>query len=215
MNSPTLSDPRLEVISAARYFYQQGWMVGTAGNLSVRLPDGSFWITASGRSKGELEVGDFVRIYPSGKVEQPSPDLKPSAETAIHQVLYTLFPDATSCYHVHSVEANLVSRFVKGDTLPLPPLEMLKGLGVWEENPDCAMPIFANHSQVSCIADEIKERFTTNLPQLSALLIRDHGVTVWASSCKTARHYIELVEYIFRYMVAAKGVGVWESEKSH
>ncbi len=201
-------DPRLELISAARHFYQQRWMVGTAGNLSARLPDGSFWITASGRSKGELELGDFVRIHPNGSVEQPSPDVKPSAETAIHQVLYALFPDAMSCYHVHSVEANLVSRFVKGDTLPLPPLEMLKGLGVWEENPDCAMPVFANHLQVSRIADEIKERFTTNPSQLPALLIRDHGVTVWAPSPKTASHYIELVEYIFRYMVAARGVGI-------
>ncbi|WP_017318658.1 methylthioribulose 1-phosphate dehydratase [Mastigocladopsis repens] len=212
MNSSTLItliDPRLELISDARHFYQQGWMVGTAGNLSVRLPDGSFWITASGRSKGELEPGDFVPIQPNGKVEQPSPDLKPSAETAIHQVLYDLFADAMSCYHVHSVEASLVSRFVKGDTLPLPPLEMLKGLGVWEENPCCSMPIFANHLQVSRIADEIKERFTTTPPQIPALLIRDHGVTVWAPSPKTARNYIELMEYIFRYMVAARGVGVW------
>lgn len=208
MKSSTQDDPRFELICAARYFYQQGWMVGTAGNLSARLPDGSFWITASGRSKGQLEPGDFVRIHPNGKAEQSSPDLKPSAETAIHQVVYALFPDANSCYHVHSVEANLVSRFVKGDTLPLPPLEMLKGLGVWQENPDCAMPIFANHLQVSRIADEIKERFTTASVQLPALLIRDHGVTVWASSPKTASHYIELVEYIFRYMVAAKGVGI-------
>jgi methylthioribulose-1-phosphate dehydratase len=214
MKSSTQDDPRLELISAVRHFYQQGWMVGTAGNLSARLPDGSFWITASGRSKGQLELGDFVRIYLDGKVEQSSPDLKPSAETAIHQVVYALFPEANSCYHVHSVEANLVSRFVKGDTLPLPPLEMLKGLGVWQQNPDCAMPIFANHLQVSRIADEIKERFTTTSAQLPALLIRDHGVTVWAPSPKTASHYIELVEYIFRYIVAAKGVGIWGSENA-
>ncbi|BAZ21247.1 methylthioribulose-1-phosphate dehydratase [Kalymmatonema gypsitolerans NIES-4073] len=214
MKSSTQDDPRLELICAARHFYQQRWMVGTAGNLSARLPDGSFWITASGRSKGELEPGDFVRIHPNGNVEQPSPDVKPSAETAIHQVVYALFPEANSCYHVHSVEANLVSRFVKGDTLPLPPLEMLKGLGVWEENPDCGMPIFANHLQVSRIADQIKERFTTTSAQLPALLIRDHGVTVWASSPKTACNYIELVEYIFRYIVAAKGVGIWGSENA-
>jgi methylthioribulose-1-phosphate dehydratase len=203
MNSPTLTNPRLELISTARYFYQQGWMVGTAGNLSARLPDDSFWITASGRAKGELELGDFVRIHSNGQVEELSPDLKPSAETAIHQVIYTLFPEAMSCYHVHSVEANLVSRFVQGNNLPLPSLEMLKGLG-WQDNADCHMPIFTNHLQVSRIAEEIKERFTTTPPQLPALLIRDHGVTVWASSAKTARNYIELVEYIFRYMVAAR-----------
>lgn len=208
MNSPTLTDARLELIAAARHFYQQGWMVGTAGNLSARLPDGSFWITASGRSKGELTPSDFVRIYPDGRVEKAAEDSKPSAETAIHQVIYNLFPEATSCYHVHSVEANLVSRFALGDIVALPPLEMLKGLGVWEENPSSVMPVFANHLQVSRIADEIKERFTGTPPQVPALLIRDHGVTVWASSPTDARNYIELVEYIFRYMVAAHRVGI-------
>jgi methylthioribulose-1-phosphate dehydratase len=206
MNSPTLTDARLELITAARHFYQQGWMVGTAGNLSARLSDGSFWITASGKSKGELAIDDFVRIYPDGRVEQPTKDSKPSAETAIHQVIYNLFPEATSCYHVHSVEANLVSRFLNRDTLPLPPLEMLKGLGVWEENPDCVMPVFANHLQVQQIATEIKARFSNTPPPLPALLIRDHGVTVWASSSAEARNYIEVVEYIFRYMVAARRV---------
>ncbi|MCP6761673.1 MAG: methylthioribulose 1-phosphate dehydratase [Fischerella sp. CENA71] len=206
MNSPTLNDTRLELINAARHFYQQGWMLGTAGNLSARLSDGSFWITASGKSKGELVIDDFVRIYPDGRVEQPAKDSKPSAETAIHQVIYDLFPEAKSCYHVHSIEANLVSRFVKTDSLPLPPLEMLKGLGVWEENPDCVMPIFANHLQVQQIADEVKARFSKITPQLPALLIRDHGVTVWGSSSVETRNYLELVEYIFRYMVAARRV---------
>ena len=68
----SITDPRSELIATARHFYQQGWMVGTAGNLSIRLPDGSFWITASARSKGELELSDFVHVYPDGKVEQSS-----------------------------------------------------------------------------------------------------------------------------------------------
>ncbi|MFQ4142158.1 methylthioribulose 1-phosphate dehydratase [Chlorogloeopsis sp. ULAP02] len=208
MNSPILTDARLELIAAARHFYQQGWMVGTAGNLSTRLPDGSFWITASGKSKGELALGDFVRIYPDGRVELTADDSKPSAETAIHQVIYNLFPEAVSCYHVHSVEANLVSCFAPGDVLPLPALEMLKGLGVWEENPNCVMPVFANHLQVKLIADEIKERFSVTPPQVPALLIRNHGVTVWATSPIDARNYIELVEYIFRYMVAGHRIGI-------
>lgn len=70
------------------------------------------------------------------------------------------------------------------------------------------MTVFANHLQVSRIADEIKQRFTTNPPQIPALLIRNHGVTVWASSPEAAQNYIELVEYIFRYMVAARHIGI-------
>jgi methylthioribulose-1-phosphate dehydratase len=36
------------------------------------------------------------------------------------------------------------------------------------------------------------------------LLIRNHGVTVWGNSTEQARNHIELVEYIFRYMVLAR-----------
>lgn len=203
------TDPRPTLIAAAGYFYQLGWMVGTAGNLSVRMPDSSFWITASGRNKGQLSVSDFIRIAPDGKVlEKPLSDLRPSAETSIHQVIYSVFPEAQACYHVHSIEANLVSHFCDGDSLPLPPLEMLKGLGIWEENPKVAMPIFANHLKVPQIASDIRERFQVTPPPINALLIRNHGITVWAASPEVARNYLEVAEYIFRYMVAARKVGI-------
>ncbi|MFB8791586.1 MAG: methylthioribulose 1-phosphate dehydratase [Potamolinea sp.] len=203
------TDPRPTLIAAAGYFYQLGWMVGTAGNLSVRMPDGSFWITASGRNKGHLSVSDFIRIAPDGKVlEKPLSDLRPSAETSIHQVIYSVFPEAQACYHVHSIEANLVSHFCDGDSLSLPPLEMLKGLGIWEENPKVAMPIFANHLKVPQIASDIRERFQVTSPPINALLIRNHGITVWAASPEVARNYLEVAEYIFRYMVAARKVGI-------
>jgi methylthioribulose-1-phosphate dehydratase len=203
-------DPRPELIGAANYFYNQGWMLGTAGNLSAKMPDGSFWVTASGKSKGILKKEDFVRVYPDGNVEMApsSVSIKPSAETSIHSCIYELFPDAQACYHVHSIDANLVSHFVDDDELPLPPLEMIKGLGIWEENPNCVMPLFDNHLNVPQIAHDIKNRFLTQKPQIPALLIRNHGVTVWANSLLTARNYIEITEFVFRYMVAARKAGI-------
>ncbi|MFB2880937.1 methylthioribulose 1-phosphate dehydratase [Floridanema aerugineum] len=204
----SVPDLRLELMANAEHFYKQGWMAGTAGNLSARLPDGSFWITASGKSKGNLNLTDFVKITPDGIVESLSNDLKPSAETAIHQTIYKIFPEAQACYHVHSIEANLVSRFVEGDTLLLPPLEMLKGFNIWQENLNITLSIFPNHFDVSQIAREIKECFQLAPPQIPALLIRDHGVTVWADSTEKARNFIELIEYLFRYIVAASQTGV-------
>jgi methylthioribulose-1-phosphate dehydratase len=203
------SNPRSHLITAARQFYQLGWMVGTAGNLSARDSDGSIWITASGKSKGRLTETDFVRIAPDGTLlEALSPNNRPSAETSIHQVIYDLFPDAQACYHVHSVEANLVSRFVTGDYLPLPAIEMLKGLGIWQENPDVSLAVFKNYLEVPRIAQEISDRFQASPPDVPALLILHHGVTVWANSPETAANYIEVAEYLFRYIVAAHQVGI-------
>jgi methylthioribulose-1-phosphate dehydratase len=200
-------DLRTELIAAAKHFYDRGWMVGTAGNLSARLPDGSFWITASGRPKGQLSDRDFIRMNIDGAIlEQPVSDSRPSAETSIHVAVYNSFPEAKACYHVHSIEANLVSRLTAGDAVPLPAIEMLKGLGVWEENPQVTMPLFPNYLSVPKIADEISEAFGISPPAVPALLIRDHGITVWANSPAAAYNYVEVVEYIFRYMVAASQV---------
>lgn len=182
-------------------------MLGTAGNLSARSPDGSLWITASGRPKGELLLEDFVQVHPDGTVAAVG-NHRPSAETSIHQALYRCFPEAQACYHVHSVEANLVSRLVTASAVQLPALEMLKGLGQWDEQPNCPLPIFANHRDVSKIALEIEQYFTTQQPAVPALLIRDHGVTVWAETPIAARHAIELMEYLFRYMVLAHQSGI-------
>ena len=199
------SDPRPHLIAAARQFYQLGWMVGTAGNLSAKLSDGSFWITASGKSKGQLQENDFVRVTIDGEIlDAGAPNNRPSAETSIHQAIYSLFPEAKVCYHVHSVEANLVSSSLKEDSLPLPALEMVKGLGVWEENPNVAMPVFENYLEVPRIASAIRDRFSISPPQIPALLIRHHGVTVWADSPQTALNYVEVAEYIFRYLVAVR-----------
>ena len=200
-------DLRADLITAAKHFYDRGWMVGTAGNLSARLPDGSFWITASGRPKGQLTDRDFLRMNLDGAiVEQPVAESRPSAETSIHLAVYNSFPEAKACYHVHSIEANLVSRLTAGDAVPLPAIEMLKGLGVWEENPQVSMPLFPNYLSVPKIADEISEAFAVSRPKVPALLIRDHGITIWANSPAAAYNYVEVVEYIFRYMVASSQV---------
>lgn len=203
------SDPRSHLITAARQFYQLGWMVGTAGNISARMSDNTVWITASGKSKGKLTDKDFVRITLEGEiVELPQESNRPSAETSIHQAIYALFPQAKACYHVHSIEANLVSRFVEGDTLPLPAIEMLKGLGVWQEHPQVTMPVFKNYLEVPRIAAEISDRFHQQPPDVPALLILHHGVTVWADNPETAENYLEVAEYIFRYIVAAQQAGI-------
>ncbi len=204
-----MTTPRSDLVKAAHYFHQCGWMWGTAGNLSIRLEDNSFWITASGKAKGELTENDLLRLELDGTIaESPLPDLKPSAETSIHQAIYALFPEAQACYHVHSIEANLVSNFTAAPELPLPPLEMIKGFGIWEEHPNCAMPLFDNHLDVPKIGQAIRDRFHAAPPQIPALLIRNHGVTVWGRSAEEARNRIELAEFVFRYMVQSRRCGL-------
>jgi methylthioribulose-1-phosphate dehydratase len=198
-----MSDPREVLIEAARLFYSRGWMMGTAGNLSLRLADGSFWITASGKLKGRLGREDFLRVAPGGEVlERGRPEDRPSAETSLHDAVYALFPEARACYHVHSIPGNVAARRTAGDNLPLPPLEMIKGLGVWDENPEVTLAVFPNHAHVPRIAEEMTARFRHAPPQVPGFLIRDHGLTAWGPTPDAALNHVELFEYVFGYMAA-------------
>lgn len=184
-------------------------MLGTAGNLSAKLPDGSVWITASGRDKGALTPADFIRVSASGEVLQRlAPTDRPSAETSIHTAVYDLFPEVTACLHVHTMAANLVGRFTDGDRLRLPSLEMLKGLGRWERDPEVDVDLLPNHSHVPDIAEQLRAHLQARPPDVPGFLIRDHGITAWAPTLSEARNRLELFDYLFRFMVEARRLGL-------
>jgi methylthioribulose-1-phosphate dehydratase len=182
-------------------------MWGTAGNLSARVNKDSFWITASGCSKGELTPEQFVCLSNTGDLLiRPTPQAKPSAEASIHQAIYALFPEARACYHVHSVPATLLSSQSTADYLVLPAIEMIKGLGIWEADPVVKLALFTNHSHVPQIAGDIAARFRQQPPEVPACLIRNHGITVWGSSCEEARNRVEVVEFLFQYLITTQSI---------
>jgi len=199
-------EPCQALAEMARDFHGRGWMAGTAGNLSARdrADPNSFWITASGQAKGRLDTGDFLRmgVADDQVLELGRPGIKPSAEVSIHRVIYQLFPAVRACLHVHTVDASLaVSRSGTDATnLPLPPLEMIKGLGIWEENPRVTLPLFTNWLDVSAIAAEIEARFRAAPPPVPALMIHHHGVTAWGESLQEAYNRVEIVEFLMSYL---------------
>lgn len=195
---------RKALAALARDLHGRGWMAGTAGNLSAHSTAGRFWITASGLPKGRLQEHDFLEIGISdGRVFQcPDPGMKPSAETAIHRAVYERFETARACLHVHTVDASLVSEMAPAAAsgLTLPSLEMIKGLGIWEENPQVQLPLFDNLADVGAIADAIRARFSAESPPVPALLIRGHGVTVWGDSVQQAYDRLECLEFLLSFM---------------
>ena len=202
-------DTRSALAEIARDFHRRGWMSGTAGNLSARDRQhaSSFWITASGLPKGRLDENDFLRIDLGDEsvLQSFRDDAKPSAETSIHRVVYQLFPAAKACLHVHSIDACLATAHCATDNidLPLPALEMIKGLDIWEERPAVALPLFPNLPDVPMIAAAIQKRFTADLPVVPALMIQGHGATVWGRSLQEAYNRVEIVEFLMSYLARA------------
>ena len=196
--------PRAALAEIARDFHMRGFMLGTAGNLSSRADDTHFWITASGMPKGRLDEDDFLLVRAADGVvtESARPGLKPSAETAIHGAIYTLFPEARAALHGHSVNACLATDRIKRDAkgVRLPALEMIKGFDVWEQNPRVDLPLLANHLDVARVARDVITRFRKQGPAITALLVRGHGPTVWGRSVQEAYNRFEVLEFLLSYL---------------
>jgi methylthioribulose-1-phosphate dehydratase len=194
---------RAGLARAARDFHRRGWMAGTAGNMSVRVDADHFWLTASGKPKGVLDENDFVKMSLQGEnVDSVVEGNRPSAECKIHEVIYQLFPDAAACLHVHSVDAYVATRRFANDSgkMLLPNIEMIKGFDIWEQEPNVELDVFDNHLDVSQIAKDIESLYANQSPQITALMIRDHGVTVWARDLQTAYNRVEIFEFIMSFM---------------
>jgi methylthioribose-1-phosphate isomerase/methylthioribulose-1-phosphate dehydratase len=179
--------------------YARGWMEGTAGNISVRLPGhGTALITASGLSKGSLTSADMVRVrVEDGSPAYPQP-LRPSAECAIHTVLYRLYGDCGAVVHAHPPYATAVAALAGrdgADTVEFAGLEIIKGLGCQDPS-RVAVPVFDNHADVSRIAADIGARLDRDAPPV--LLIGGHGATSWGPDVESARNRMECLETLCR-----------------
>ena len=91
---------RRELAEASHRLSSGGLVVGTEGNLSVRLDDGRIMITPSGVNKGCLIADDMIILDENGKKLQGS--RLASSELAMHQFVYRNRPDIKACVHGHS-----------------------------------------------------------------------------------------------------------------
>ncbi|MHB1567044.1 MAG: methylthioribulose 1-phosphate dehydratase [Acidiferrobacter sp.] len=190
-----MTDPRPRLVELGARFYQRGWMWATSGNLSARADDQSFWITASGQSKGALTPAQFVRVaIADGATLEAPAGARPSAESAIHRAIYRQRPTVACCLHVHTVAAIMACPV--GDQVPLPAVEMVKALGVWSADAVAVLPVFANHADVGQIGEEVFRYLGAHPQALPAIVVRDHGSTAWGPTIDAAVGHLEAVEFL-------------------
>lgn len=187
-----------EIVAVGRWLDSKGWAPATAGNYSMRLDDGSFAVTVSGKHKGRLVPGDVMRVDGGG---QSLDGKKPSAETALHLQIYRLFPDAGAVLHSHSpLSVGLSRALTNADAFRLEGHEMLKVLpGMATHDSSVALPIADNSQDMAVIAAAIEPALLAP-GAIPAYLIRSHGLYGWGGDMAEAERVIEGIEW----MVAAE-----------
>jgi len=113
-------EARQTVLNAAREMSGKGLVVGTSGNISLRLPVAGkrqlLAITPTSRHYDTLEIEDIPVIDFDGQTVEG--ELPPSIETPLHIGIYQARENVNAIIHTHSVYASAAS--VAG--LEIPPI---------------------------------------------------------------------------------------------
>jgi methylthioribulose-1-phosphate dehydratase len=181
-------------------FARRDWFPGTSGNLSIKVSDNPlrFAVTASGKDKTKLTPDDYLIVDGEARPVEPT-EGKPSAETLIHAAIYKIIPRAGACFHVHTVANNLISELYFGQrAFSIQGQELIKGLGIWEENARITIPIVENYANIAKLAEAVSQVIT---PEVPGVLIRQHGIYAWGADDFEAKRHLESFEFLFDYHV--------------
>ena len=95
-----------QMVDLGRSFFERGYTVGGAGNLSVRLDDNRILVTPTGSSLGRLTVETLSVLDMQGNLLEGQ---KPSKESVFHLAIYQANPDCKAIVHLHSTYLTALS----------------------------------------------------------------------------------------------------------
>lgn len=185
------------VLEAAQQMPQKGLVVGTAGNVSLRLPPGEgidlLAITPSGRPYESLTTDDIQIVDFDGQTVEGS--LRPSTETSLHMGIYRARNNVNAIIHTHSVYASAVS--VAGHDIPPILEDQVAFLGG---------EIKLAHYALSG-SHELAVNVTAALGDRNAVLLANHGAIGTGRTMHDAFTNCELVEKTARIYLLALATG--------
>jgi ribulose-5-phosphate 4-epimerase/fuculose-1-phosphate aldolase len=112
---------REELVALGASLFQRGFSVGSAGNISVRLPDG-YLMTPTNSCLGRLEA---ARISKLDLAWNHVGGDRPTKEVFLHRAFLETRPDAGAVVHLHSTYATALS-CLDGAIPPLTPYFVMR-----------------------------------------------------------------------------------------
>ena len=185
------------VLDTAQKMLEKGLVVGTAGNVSLRLPteDGRqmLAITPSSRHYDLLSIDDIQVIdFKAATVEG---NLPPSVETMLHIGIYQARKNINAVIHTHSVFASAIS--VAGLDIPSILDDQVTFIGGEIKLAKHAMS--GSEEQVANVIAALEER--------NAVLLPNHGAVGIGRTMREAFTVCELLEKTAKIYFLALSLG--------
>jgi ribulose-5-phosphate 4-epimerase/fuculose-1-phosphate aldolase len=194
-NAMDESTLREELALLAKSLFDRGYSVGTAGNISVRLPDG-YLMTPTNSCLGRLDPGRISKLAPDWSHVAGD---KPSKEVFLHRAVLTARPEAGAVVHLHSTHATAISCIAaEGGDAEIPPLTPYFVMRIGRSLP--CVPYYRP-------GDAAMEPAVFEAAQAAkALLLANHGPVVSGASLTEAVHAAEELEEAARLALLLRDV---------
>jgi L-fuculose-phosphate aldolase len=168
----------------------------TGGNVSVRLPDGTFLVTPSRFHKRRVKEKDIVRINNNGDIVEGT--RVPTSEVPMHLAIYNAIPEAGAIIHAHPPYATGYS-FTCKDLETLVSSEAYFVLGSKIPLIEYARPSTQDLGRI------MSESMTKDH---KAYLMANHGVITWGTDIWDAFDILDTLEmYAHSHFVATLAGG--------
>jgi len=185
------------VLEAAQQMPEKGLVVGTAGNVSLRLPPEEgrelLAITPSGQPYDSLATDDIQIVAFDGQTVEGN--LRPSTETTMHIGIYRARNNVNAIIHTHSVYASAVS--VAGHDIPPILEDQVAFLGG-----EIKLARYALSG-----SRELAVNATAALGDRNAVLLANHGAIGTGRTMHDAFTNCELIEKTARIYLLALATG--------
>src|SRR5918998_5575689 len=185
--------PRDEIMQTMERIYRYRMTTTSGGNLSIREPDGTVWVTPARVDKGGLRREDVVRVNPDGSTEGLHP---PSSELPFHQMVYGARPDVRGVVHAHAVA--LVAFSITGQA---PDTRLFH-----QSRHVCGPVGFAPYALPGSndLGRSIADTFAGGF---DCVVLENHGVAVGGQSLQNAFQKFETLEFTAKTLVKARLLG--------
>jgi L-fuculose-phosphate aldolase len=184
------------VLETARKMEAKGLVVGTSGNVSVRIPGGKrplLAITPTSRHYDTLNINDIPIVDFEGK--QVEGKLAPSIETPLHAGIYQARENINAIIHTHSIYASAVS--VTGKDIPCILEDQVAFLG--GEIKLAAYALSGTSVLVKSVVAALGDR--------SGVILPNHGAIGTGRNMRDAFTACELIEKTARIYLLALAAG--------
>jgi L-fuculose-phosphate aldolase len=190
----TADEMRQQVLDTAKAFHREGLVVGTAGNVSGRMPgDDTVCMTPSSMPYDTMTLDDLVIVDLEGhKIDGGG---SPTSEKSLHLECYKRYPEVGGVIHSHAPYASMFA--LVHEPIPAAIEEVVTYIG--GDVPVCDYRMTGT--------DDLGVEVAAHVADRSAALMANHGLLCVGKSPDDALHASLVVERTAQIVWGARALG--------